>query len=103
MSRIAEVRPVYVSYCAECCDGDGPHDDAEVAEAWTAAHNAEHHAPKATGELAAVFDQAVEAVAVELETMMHNTWNGGQRRPSNYRAAAADARRTPNPYRKADS
>ena len=53
-------------------------------------------------DLAAVWDQAVEAVAVELETMMHNTWNGNQRRPSNYRAAAADARRTPNPYRKAD-
>jgi hypothetical protein len=53
-------------------------------------------------DFAGVFDQAVEAVAKYLETgITHYTWNGNPRRPHNYRAAAADARTTPNPYRKA--
>jgi hypothetical protein len=46
-----------------------------------------------------VWNEAVEAVAQHLETgIVHYTWNGNTRRPSNYRAAAADARTTPNPY-----
>jgi hypothetical protein len=53
---------------------------------------------------AEIFDLAVEAVAQHLESdVIHYTWNGNPRRPNNYRAAAADARTTPNPYRKADS
>lgn len=46
-----------------------------------------------------IWADAVEAVAQHLETgVTHYTWNGNARRPSNYRAAAADARTTPNPY-----
>lgn len=46
-----------------------------------------------------IWNEAVEAVAQHLETgIVHYTWNGNTRRPSNYRAAAADARTTPNPY-----
>jgi hypothetical protein len=52
---------------------------------------------------AEIFDLAVEAVAQHLESgIIHYTWNGNPRRPNNYRAAAADARSTPNPYRKAE-
>jgi flagellin-like hook-associated protein FlgL len=53
---------------------------------------------------AEVWDEAVEATAKHLEEdVIHYTWNGRPRRPSNYRAAAADARTTPNPYRGNDA
>ena len=52
---------------------------------------------------AAVWDQAIEAAATHLETgVVHYQWNGNPRRPHNYRAAANDVRRTPNPHRKAN-
>jgi hypothetical protein len=57
--------------------------------------------PKSAPEKSAaeVWNEAVEAVAQHLETgVTHYTWNGNARRPNNYRAAAADARTTPNPY-----
>jgi hypothetical protein len=56
--------------------------------------------PAPAGKSAAeVWNEAVEAVAQHLEVgVVHYTWNGNARRPSNYRAAAADARTTPNPY-----
>lgn len=57
--------------------------------------------PKQAPEKSAaeVWNEAVEAVAQHLETgIVHYQWNGTPRRPSNYRAAAADARTTPNPY-----
>jgi hypothetical protein len=58
---------------------------------------------KDPSDFAEVFDLAVEAVAQHLESgVVHYTWNGNPRRPNNYRAAAADARSTPNPYRKDD-
>lgn len=48
---------------------------------------------------AEVWNEAVEAVAQHLENgVTHYTWNGNARRPNNYRAAAVDARTTPNPY-----
>lgn len=48
---------------------------------------------------AEIWNEAVEAVAQHLETgIVHYQWNGTPRRPHNYRAAAADARTTPNPY-----
>jgi hypothetical protein len=48
---------------------------------------------------AEIWNEAVEAVAQHLETgIVHYQWNGNPRRPNNYRAAAADARTTPNPY-----
>lgn len=39
----AEVRAVYVVYCAECADGDGPHDYESEAEDWAENHDAENH------------------------------------------------------------
>ncbi|HBH57883.1 MAG TPA: hypothetical protein DDY41_06995 [Arthrobacter bacterium] len=56
--------------------------------------------PAPAGKSAAeVWDEAVAAVARHLETgVIHYTWNGNARRPNNYRAAAADAMTTPNPY-----
>lgn len=46
-----------------------------------------------------IWNEAVEAVAQHLEAgVIHYTWNGNPRRPNNYRAAAMDARTTPNPY-----
>ena len=39
----ADVRAVYVVYCAECCDGDGPHDYESEAEDWATEHDAEYH------------------------------------------------------------
>ncbi|MGH3703016.1 MAG: hypothetical protein ACRDT9_00165 [Agromyces sp.] len=36
---------------------------------------------------------AVEAAADWLAAIRHETWNGGQRRPSNYRSAAGDLAR----------
>ena len=40
----AEVQPMsFGAYCAECADGDGPHDDEFDAEEWATAHNAEYH------------------------------------------------------------
>lgn len=57
--------------------------------------------PKSAPEKSAadIWNEAVEAVARHLETgVVHYQWNGTPRRPSNYRAAAADARTTPNPY-----
>jgi len=35
--------PVYNAYCAECADGDGPHDYADDAAVWADEHNAEFH------------------------------------------------------------
>ena len=39
----AEIRAVYVVYCAECNDGDGPHDYESEAEEWADEHDAEYH------------------------------------------------------------
>jgi len=39
----AEVRAVYVAYCAACADGDGPHDYESEAEDWAENHDAENH------------------------------------------------------------
>ena len=39
----AEVRAVYVVYCAECADGDGPHDYESDAEEWAEQHDSENH------------------------------------------------------------
>lgn len=41
---VAEVRPIsYGSYCPECADGDGPHEDEDDAQQWADEHNAEYH------------------------------------------------------------
>jgi hypothetical protein len=39
----AEVRAVYVVYCAECHEGDGPHDYESEAEEWAEEHDNEYH------------------------------------------------------------
>ncbi|ANJ26800.1 hypothetical protein [Agromyces aureus] len=46
---------------------------------------------------------AIDASADWLEAIRHETWNGGQRRPSNYRAAAADLRGHANDIREGRS
>lgn len=39
----AEVRATYVVYCADCNEGDGPHDYESEAEEWAEEHDAEYH------------------------------------------------------------